>query len=180
MVEIKCANHPSRDTQIICASCEKPICKECRVDVEDKSFCKTCVARMLAGTGNPGGKPRKYENYQRGKAPIKLSGKEISEEKVLGAICYLWFVGLIMLFVKRDNDFVLFHAKQATVLFGISIIGWLIGHIPGIFWIGKLILLGVLVACVVGFIKAITGESLKIPIIGDWAERIKIAKEEKK
>lgn len=168
MVEIKCANHSKRDTQIICASCEKPICKECRVDVEDKSFCKTCVARMLAGRVNPG------------KAPIKLSGKEISEEKVLGAICYLWLVGLIMLFVKRDNDFVLFHAKQATVLFGISIVGWLIGHVPGIFWIGKLILLGVLVACVVGFIKAITGESLKIPVIGDWAERIKVAKEEKK
>ncbi|MFH1367149.1 MAG: hypothetical protein ABIH38_04150 [Patescibacteria group bacterium] len=91
---------------------------------------------------------------------------ESQENKLLAAISYLWIISIIMLVIKKDSKLVQFHAKQGLVLCIASIIFWLI---PGIGWI---INLAVVVAIVVGFIKALSGEYYKIPAVSIIAEKI--------
>jgi uncharacterized membrane protein len=91
---------------------------------------------------------------------------ETQENKLLAAISYLWIVSIIMLLIKKDSKFVQFHAKQGLVLFIAAIILMLI---PGIGWILNLL---VVVAVVVGFIKALSGEYYKMPGISILAEKI--------
>ena len=91
---------------------------------------------------------------------------ESQENKLLAAISYLWIVSIIMLLVKKDSKLVQFHAKQGLVLFIVSIILW---FIPVIGWILNLL---VVVAVVVGFIKALSGEYYKLPGVSILAEKI--------
>lgn len=91
---------------------------------------------------------------------------ESQENKLLAAISYLWIVSIIMLLIKKDSKFVQFHAKQGLVLFIASIILW---FIPIIGWILNLL---VVVAVVVGFIKALSGEYYKMPAVSILAEKI--------
>jgi len=91
---------------------------------------------------------------------------ESQENKLLAAISYLWIVSIIMLLVKKDSKLVQFHAKQGLVLFIVSIILW---FIPVIGWILNLL---VVVAVVVGFIKALSGEYYKMPGVSILAEKI--------
>ena len=39
-----------------------------------------------------------------------------TDQNLLGALGYVWFLSLIMLVVKRNNDYVKFHARQGLVL----------------------------------------------------------------
>ena len=90
---------------------------------------------------------------------------DASEEKIWGAISYLWILSLVALVVKKDNAFVKFHASQGILLFVISlvlmfvpIIGWLINLIIGII-------------AIVGIIKALQGEKWQIPLISDLSQK---------
>lgn len=91
---------------------------------------------------------------------------ESQENKLLAAISYLWIVSIIMLLIKKDSKLVQFHAKQGLVLFIVSIVLW---FIPVIGWILNLV---VVVAIVIGFIKALSGEYYKIPAVSIIAEKI--------
>ena len=73
-----------------------------------------------------------------------------------------------MLVLKKDDEFVRFHAKQGTVIFAVSIILW---FIPIIGW---LLQIAVLIAVVIGFLKAYSGERFKMPVVGDLADKINI------
>ena len=97
------------------------------------------------------------------------------DQKVAGLLCYLlWVVtAVIMLLIEKENRFVRFHAMQSIlisiVLFVISftfafipIIGWVLGlfmtPITFILWIFMMY-------------KAYNGDWIKLPIIGDMAEK---------
>ena len=73
-----------------------------------------------------------------------------------------------MLLVKKDDEFVQFHAKQGLVLF---IAGIVFMIIPIIGWLANLV---VFLAVIVGFIKAIQGERYEMPLVGDLAKKINI------
>ncbi len=90
-----------------------------------------------------------------------------SDSNLMAALSYLWIISIVMLIVKKDDAYVLFHARQGLVLFIASWLSW----IPIIGW-----LLGIIVVLFViwGFIKALSGEKYKLPIVGDIAEKIKI------
>lgn len=101
--------------------------------------------------------------------------KPKSDSNLLAAISYLWILSVIILFVKKDDDFVTFHAKQGTVLFGVSVILAIVG-VPLIF-LGPLILLinlAIFIAVIIGFVQAISGKRYKIPVVGNLAEKINI------
>ena len=95
-------------------------------------------------------------------------GAPSSDSKLMGAISYLWIISVVMLIVKKDDPFVKFHARQGLILFIVSIILW---FIPVIGWIINLL---VLILIIVGFIKALSGEKWKIPLVGDIAEKINL------
>ncbi len=88
-----------------------------------------------------------------------------TDSNLMAALSYIWLISVIMLVIKKDDEFVKFHAKQGLILF---IISW-IGVIPVIGWIIDVI---VVIFIIIGFIKALTGERYKLPLIGDLAAKI--------
>ena len=91
-----------------------------------------------------------------------------NDSKLFAALSYLWLLSVVMLVLKKDDEFVKFHAKQGTVIFVVSIILW---FIPIIGWLLQIV---VLIAVVIGFLKAYSGERFKLPVIGDLADKITI------
>ncbi len=94
---------------------------------------------------------------------------------VAGLLCYLagWITGIIFLVLEKDNRFVRFHAMQSIaasvalmvamfVLMFRPIIGWIIMWVLDI---AAFILWIVLMA------KAYRGETYKLPIVGNFAEK---------
>ncbi|MFA6909364.1 MAG: hypothetical protein WC289_05830 [Patescibacteria group bacterium] len=90
-----------------------------------------------------------------------------SESKLMAALSYVWIVSVIMLLIKKDDQFVYFHARQGLVLFLASFIG----IIPVIGWFLWIL---VLLLDLFGFIKALSGERYALPGVSTLAEKIKI------
>ena len=97
------------------------------------------------------------------KKPVSTS----SDSNLMAALSYVWILSVVMLIVKKDDEFVKFHAKQGLILFIISFVG----VIPVIGWF---IWLVVVVLDIVGFIKALSGEHYKVPVVGDLASKINL------
>lgn len=91
-----------------------------------------------------------------------------SDSNLMAALSYLWLLSVVMLVIKKDDPFVLFHAKQGLVLFLGSIALW---FIPILGW---LLQLAIFVMVVIGFIKALSGEKYQLPVVGAIAEKINI------
>ena len=97
------------------------------------------------------------------------------DDKLVAAISYIGVISVIVLLVKKDSDFVQFHAKQGTVLF-IAEVVWMV--ITMFLWfllfVSWIVWLVFLAATVIGFIKAYSGDRYKMPVIGDLAEKINL------
>lgn len=102
------------------------------------------------------------------KKSVSPKSGETEENKILAAISYLWFISIVVLLLKKDNEFVQFHAKQGLILFIISIILWLI---PFIGWMLNII---VFIFIIIGFIKAMMGEKWKLPLLADLAAKMNL------
>jgi len=89
------------------------------------------------------------------------------DNKLMAALSYLWILSVVMLVIKKDDEFVKFHAKQGLVIFIFS----LIGIIPFFWWLAWLIWIITVIAVIIGFIKAYGGEKYKMPIFGDIANK---------
>ena len=91
-----------------------------------------------------------------------------SDSNLMGALAYLWILSVVMLLVKKDDPFVKFHARQGLILF---LAGIVLSFIPVIGWILNLV---ILVFDIMGFVNAIGGKQVKLPLVGDLAEKINI------
>lgn len=93
----------------------------------------------------------------------------------------LWLTGLLFLLFERKNRFVRFHAMQSLLFFGgvnvlyVLLISIMVNEIP--FLVGPAIFAFVIiniiafVAWIVGMVGAIRGKYVKLPFVGDLAER---------
>ena len=110
--------------------------------------------------------------------PKTIEGNETKisvTSKVWAAASYLWFFCFISLILKKNNPFVLFHARQGLILFVV----WLfllvisavpvLGHIVG--FLGNVV---VLVLAIMGIIHALGGEYWTMPWLGGVAADLKI------
>ena len=88
-----------------------------------------------------------------------------SEEKIWGAVSYLWILSLVALAARKNDAYVRFHASQGSLLFVISLVLMLL---PGIGWLLN-ILIGI--AAVVGIVKALQGEQWEIPVLGQFSKK---------
>jgi uncharacterized membrane protein len=124
---------------------------------------------------------------QNQKSAIGLDGN------ITALIGYLiGIIALVLIFIEKDNRFVRFHAIQSvlwgvgcTVAFiAIMIIGMILGLIvssisstlAGIVWLlAMLLYLGVMIALfggiIYGAIKSYGGEMVKLPIVGNLADK---------
>jgi uncharacterized membrane protein len=97
------------------------------------------------------------------------------EQNVAGLLCYLglWVTGAIFFILEPTNKFVRFHAVQSIVVFGaltivylifrwIPVVGWIIALIVGAF---------AFILWVVLMVKAYQGQTYKLPVVGDIAEK---------
>jgi hypothetical protein len=48
---MKCSNHPKTDAVAECAECGKQFCPSCIVVLDQRSWCRDCLARIVARTG---------------------------------------------------------------------------------------------------------------------------------
>lgn len=99
--------------------------------------------------------------------PTKTT-KDLDENKILAAVSYLWIASIVVLILKKDNEYVQFHAKQGLMLFITSVI---LMFIPIIGWFLNLVVFALVV---VGFVKAISGEKWQLPILGEFAKKINL------
>ena len=93
---------------------------------------------------------------------------------------FLSIIGFIIaIIVKKDDKYVMFYAKQSLVIFIVAIIAGAISSIlnwiPGFgFIIAGVLNIIVLVLWVISWIYALSGERREVPIIGPYAESMRI------
>lgn len=93
--------------------------------------------------------------------------QDIRENKFWALLSYLHYLFLIPLLAKKESKFAQFNAKQGLLMFileffiWIPIIGWLLGIALFIVWI-------------IAVINVLQGKYWKIPVIGDYAEKLNI------
>lgn len=98
-----------------------------------------------------------------------------SAGNVYAILSYLWVLCLIPLLFKKDDEFVIFHAKQGLVLFILEVALGIIGIVP---FLGPIVVMLGTIFCgiisLVGIIKVLMGEKWEIPVLGEWARKIKV------
>ncbi len=146
----------------------------------------------------PGQQP--YVNPQGAPTPPAPESNLGIDPKVAAAISYIWVVGLIFFFIEKENRFVRFHAMQSIlvgiantiIMFTLIIVAFILtfvgaalaaaaGDAAGalfailIFMIWAVVWI-VPVAFLIGIIftaiKAYQGTTIKLPILGNMAEKI--------
>lgn len=95
---------------------------------------------------------------------------KFNDNKIFGALSYLWILFLIPLIFKHDNEFVQFHAKQGMVLFVCWLVGWLFFGLP---LVGALLFITIIILSAIGIISALQGRYWEMPVLGRYARKIK-------
>lgn len=134
------------------------------------------------------GRQHRELRKQRGRHVVYNTGHPLGptsmdlQPNIAAALSYLgwWVTGLIFAISERRNRFVRFHAMQSILTFAILSIIWAILQV--IFSIPIIGLAGCIVKPIVGLATfalwlglmaiALLGKKVKIPVIGDLAERL--------
>jgi uncharacterized membrane protein len=83
-----------------------------------------------------------------------------------------FITGIIFFVIEKDNKFVKFHAMQSIILFaGSFALQMVFVFIPIFIFLIPILNLGVLIVWVILMVKAYQGETFKLPVIGDMAEK---------
>ena len=153
-----------------------PFCKNCGADVTGAKFCGNCgTATGQETAGASGGPPtsRPQGTGPRGEAPIGDLG---ITENAAAALCYFLLPAAIFLVIEpyRDSRFIRFHCFQAifcaaAILIALAIVSLIFGFLAYVFaW---LIVLASFIYGIKIVMRIYGGENVKIPIIGDFAEK---------
>ena len=88
------------------------------------------------------------------------------------AYAFGWITGLIFFLIEKENKFVRFHAMQSIVVFGgLTVLQFvLMITVVGVVLVPVVAILE-LVLWIVLMIKAYQGQTIKLPIAGDIAEK---------
>ena len=129
------------------------------------------MSEQIFGTGEDEEKTRDAAQPEIDEETKKRMIEEGKAAAILGYIPFMCFVPLIKM---KDNPFAFRHGKQGLVLFIIEIIAviFLLPKISDLVWTVVLVLC--LAAAVAGVIFSLQGQEWKIPLIGDWADKLKI------
>ena len=77
---------------------------------------------------------------------------------------------------KKENDYVMFYAKQSLVVFIAYIVAVVIAMIPFIGWfvLGPILYIIVTVFWIISWVYALSGEKKEVPLIGKYARNFNI------
>ena len=91
---------------------------------------------------------------------VQKSQEDVQSVRDVAALSYVWILSVIIFFVRRDSAFAQFHARQAMVLFVLSILFW---FLP---FVGRFLDLLILGLCALGFLSAAQGQWRELPLVG--------------
>ncbi|MBT3230546.1 DUF4870 domain-containing protein [Candidatus Uhrbacteria bacterium] len=112
------------------------------------------------------------------KKPV-VDKKDVDDNKALAALGYVFILCFIPLLMAKDSKFAQFHAKQGLVLFIVEVVLMVVSNIlifiPILGWFVMMIAyLAVTIAAIAGILKALEGEMWEMPVLGDYAKKLKI------
>ena len=144
--------------------------------------CPDCAAQMPETAAFCPGCGRSMRQLDRAQGKVGAL-----PEGLAGAVAYFFFIPAIAFLLiepYRSNRFVRFHSVQslalavATVVLGIALklVGMLLFIIPVlgpllVYLIDMVAILGAVLVWIVLVVKALQGESFKLPLLGDYAEQ---------
>lgn len=102
-------------------------------------------------------------------APTNIQPK--SDSHLMAAVSYVWLLAIVMLFVKREDKFVQFHAKQGIVLLLISIVASVLLWVPILGFIAWALSIA---GMIIGFVNAWQGKEYQIPVIYGLSQKINL------
>ncbi|MEI6288158.1 MAG: hypothetical protein WCP18_01040 [bacterium] len=85
------------------------------------------------------------------------------EQKIWGAVSYLWVFSIVALASRKKDEYIRFHANQGAFLFVASIP---LMFIPMLGWL----LVGII--AIVGIINALQGEKWELPLVGEMPKQL--------
>ena len=104
------------------------------------------------------------------------------DPKLSGVLAYLFWIvgGILFLVTEKENQLVRFHAAQSVVFSAVGIVVWIVltvlTNIPVLgllFWIVSIVFwLLMLVVWLFLMYKAYQLERYKLPVLGDYAEKL--------
>lgn len=101
-----------------------------------------------------------------------MPDKSKSSNTLMAVLCYFGILVLIPLVSETKNDaFVKFHIKQGLVLLIAYIISSFFMRLPLVGWLLGVVLF---VLFLIGVSNAVTGKETPLPIIGKYADKLKI------
>lgn len=104
------------------------------------------------------------------KNDLKLNEVKIQDNKGIGIISYLTWIGLLVAFIlnrERNDPFVKFHIRQNLGLFILGLVAGVLHYIPGVGGIVAYVAFTALfIFWVIGLIGAINGKENAVPVVG--------------
>lgn len=99
--------------------------------------------------------------------------KPTTEQMVFGVLSYIPILVLIPLLVKRDDEFVHFHAKQGLILLIVWIAAWIVTFLPFVGWlIYSLAVVCLGIISLIAIVKVLMGQKWEIPVICTYADKL--------
>lgn len=104
---------------------------------------------------------------------------DVDANRLLAALAWLWVLSVVILLVKKDSAFVQFHARQGALVFGVSVLAWvvltLLSFLGPLTWVlQNLVQLVVFIVIVVGFLQALRGRWWAVPVLGRFASNLRL------
>jgi len=97
------------------------------------------------------------------------------QPNVAALLSYLlgFITGIVFYIIEKENKFVRFHAMQSIITFGaLFVLQMVVAFIPIIGWtLMPIVSIASLILWILLMIKAYQGETFKLPIAGDIAEK---------
>ena len=88
------------------------------------------------------------------------------ENKLMAILACIPVVGLILLFVEKDDDFVRYMGAQYTIVGAIQLVSSVI------YLLIPFVSLAVFVLVIMGMVKVSKGERFDIPMVSEWALKL--------
>lgn len=146
-------------------------CSKCGAPMADGvQFCENCGAPVEA-------QPAQQPQYQQPQYQQPQAAAE--PNKAMGVLCYLSFLCLIPFFAEKNDQFVVYHAKQGMNLLIIEVIVGIVAAILSVLFLSFsftlysiwsvlswLMTVGFTVLSIIGIINVCKPETKPLPIVG--------------
>ncbi len=109
------------------------------------------------------------------KLQVKFEDIKFNEEgKTKAILACIPLIGLILLFVEKDDQFVRYYGAQyAVVGLAMFVASFVLGIIPLVnLCLVPIIWLGMMVLIVMGMVKANNGEKFQVPILSEYGIKL--------